>query len=386
MAALNGDRDPAGPPVAILLVDDRPDNLLVLESALEALGQQLVRANSGAEALRKVLAQDFAVILLDVRMPILDGYETAEIIRSRPRSRTTPILFLTAHPASESQVFKGYASGAVDFISKPCAPEILRSKVRVFVDLARNVQALAALNLELARLNAELTGSNQELDAFAHSVSHDLRAPLRQMEGFLGLLEGCLARPGDPQGPAHLACAQAAARRMNLLIDGLLDFSRFSRSELAIAPVDLDALLASIRQELEPGLAGRAIEWRLSPLPAIRGDPFLLRAAFLNLLDNAVKFTRRRARALIEVAPMAGPPEECRLFIRDNGCGFDPAYGHKLFGVFQRLHAQEDFEGTGIGLANVQRIVQRHRGRVWAEGRPGEGATFFLAFAREEGP
>jgi signal transduction histidine kinase len=378
--------EPTAGPVAILLVDDHPENLLALEGALEPLGQRLVRAASGAEALRQVLAQDFSAILLDVRMPILDGYQTAEIIRMRERSRTTPILFLTAHPASEVQVFQGYASGAVDFITKPCAPEILRSKVRVFVELALHAQALDALNRQLERLNAELQDSNRELDGFSHSVSHDLRAPLRQMRGFLALLEGRLEACGDVQGAAYLASALDAAGRMDLLIEGLLGFAGLSRRELSLAPVDLNPLLGSVLEAVRADQGDRSIDWRLGELPTIRGDAPLLRAAFLNLLDNAAKFTRRQARAVIEVGALPGPPGEWRVFVRDNGAGFDPAYAHRLFGVFQRLHRQEEFEGTGIGLANVQRIVQRHRGRVWAEGLPGQGATFHLAFPREPAP
>jgi signal transduction histidine kinase len=368
--------------IAILLVDDHPDNLLVLEAALEPLGHQLVRAHSGAEALRQLLARDFAAILLDVRMPDLDGYQTAEIIRSRERSRRTPIIFLTAHPASEVQVFRGYASGAVDFLVKPCAPEVIRSKVRVFVELARHAQSLAALNRHLERLNGELLAANQDLDAFAHSVSHDLRAPLRQVDGFLGLLERRLGPAGDGQALSCLASARAAAVRMNLLIEGLLGFAGLARSEPASAPVDLEALVASVREELQAEQPERDIDWRIGPLPVIPGDAGLLRTGFLNLLGNAVKFTRDRAPAAIEVAAEDSPPGEWRIVVRDNGAGFEPAQAHKLFGVFQRLHGQDEFPGTGIGLANVQRIVQRHHGRIWAEGQPGRGAAFHLAFPR----
>jgi signal transduction histidine kinase len=367
---------------SILLVDDHPENLLALEAALEPLGQELVRAGSGQEALRKVLAQDYAAILLDVQMPSMDGFETATIIRSRERSRNTPILFLTAHPADEHQVFHGYASGAVDFLTKPYAPEILCSKVRVFVDLARQARTQKALNLELERLNAELKASNQELEAFSHSVSHDLRAPLRQLAGFLDLLEDCLPRPGNAQALDCLNSAQAAARSMNQLIDGLLGFAGLSRAPMARERVDLNLLLASVLPEAQAQFPERAIEWRLGPLPAVTGDPALLRSAFLNLLGNAGKFTRDAARAVVEVGQLASPPEESWVFVRDNGAGFDPAYAHKLFGMFQRLHSQAEFPGTGVGLANVQRIVQRHRGRVWAEGLPGRGATFCLAFPR----
>lgn len=369
--------------VNILLVDDQPEGLLALESSLESLGQHLVKAHSGAEALRQVLGVDFAAILLDVQMPGMDGYETAEAIRSRERSRNTPILFLTAHHTSEVQIFQGYASGAVDFLIKPCSAEVLRSKVKVFVELAKQSETLKALNQELENLNARLKESNQELEAFSYSVSHDLRAPLRHMEGFLELLDRHLNGALDDRGQSYLGRAKAACLRMGQLIDDILGFSRLARQDIMETRLDLNAIVEKVVEELKPEAGDREIEWRLGALPAIKGDPSLLRAAFLNLLGNAVKFTRNRLDAVIEVGSLEDLATETGVFVRDNGAGFDPTYAHKLFGVFQRLHRDDEFEGTGIGLANVHRIVQRHGGRVWAEGTPGEGATFYLAFPKE---
>lgn len=219
----------------------------------------------------------------------------------------------------------------------------------------------------------------QELEQFSHALCHDLRGPLRHVEGFLGQVEGFLE---GEEGWACLAGAWAATRHMNQLIDGLLGCAGLSHAPMACEPVDLDGLVRSLLPEARAGFPDRAIEWRVGALPTVDGDPDLLRAAFRNLLDNAGKFTRQRPRAVVEVGLAGGAPGEWRVFVRDNGCGFDPALGHKLFGVFQRLHAQDEFPGTGIGLASVRRIVERHRGRVWAEGRPGAGATFYLAFPR----
>lgn len=372
--------------VNILLVDDQPEGLLVLESALAPLGQRLSRAHSGADALRQVLAADFAAILLDVQMPGMDGYETAEAIRSRERSRNTPILFLTAHHTSEVQIFHGYASGAVDFLIKPCSAEILRSKVKVFVELARQSEALKELNQELELLNARLGATNRELEAFSYSVSHDLRAPLRHVNGFLGLLEEHLEGLMDEEGRSYMSRAQGASQRMGQLIDDILGFSRLARQDLMKTRLDLNPLARAVIEEMEPEAGDRKIEWRIGDLPTIQGDPSLLRAAFANLLGNAVKFTGHKPEAVIEMGPLDDLGAEVGVFVRDNGAGFDPAYAHKLFGVFQRLHLDDEFEGTGIGLANVQRIAQRHGGRVWAEGNPGEGATFYLAFPKETQP
>lgn len=368
-------------PMNILLVDDRPENLLVLETVLGPLGQRLVRAQSGQEALRHLLAADYAVILLDVRMPVMDGYATAELVRSRERSRTTPIIFLTAHKASELQVFQGYASGAVDFLTKPFPPQILRSKVQVFVEMARNAASMRRMNRELERLNLELKAANGELEAFSHSVSHDLRAPLRHIDGFLDLLEPHLAEPGRE----HLGRARAASRHMVCLIEGLLGFARVTRQEMRHEAVDLGSLVASVVAELRLDLGNRAVRFDVGRLPRVQGDLELLRAAFYNLLQNAVKFTRNRPVAEIEVTATEEEGEH-RIHVKDNGVGFDPGFSQDLFGAFKRLHPHEGFEGTGIGLANVKRIILRHRGRVWAEGDPGRGARFHLALPGEGAP
>ncbi len=241
---------------------------------------------------------------------------------------------------------------------------------------------------ELHRANEQLVDSNQELEAFSYSVSHDLRAPLRNISGFADLLLRKSAGRLDAEGDRYLTNVSAEAIRLGHLIDSLLAFSRLSRAELQQRPCDLAALVAAVREELAPACANRPIEWRLGPLPTLVGDPTLLRQVFANLLGNAVKFSRQRAPAVIEVGELPAPPgaAEHLLFVRDNGAGFDPRYADKLFGVFQRLHRAKDFEGTGIGLANVRRIVSRHGGRVWAEGQPEAGATFFVALPRGFAP
>ena len=251
--------------------------------------------------------------------------------------------------------------------------------------LSASEARLRQLNADLERRvhvrTAELEAANKELEAFSYSVSHDLRAPLRHIDGFADLLRRHAVAALDEKGQRYLAMISDSAKSMGVLIDDLLSFSRMGRSEMQHASVNLDELVAEVRAALGSEMAGRDIEWSVSALPEVVGDRAMLRQALVNLLSNAIKYTRGRAPARITVAATEGE-QETVLLVRDNGAGFDMTYQHKLFGVFQRLHSAEDFEGTGIGLANVRRIVQRHGGRVWAEATLGEGATFFIALPK----
>ena len=236
------------------------------------------------------------------------------------------------------------------------------------------------LNLELeqrvAERTAQLQVANQELEAFSYSVSHDLRAPLRHVIGFVALLQKEAGPTLSAKSLRHLGTIAGSADRMGLLIDDLLTFARIGRAELKQAKVALDQLVADTVKDFHAETKERRIEWVIHPLPTVRADRALLRMVFVNLIANAVKFTGQRPTARIEIGAAPGGPGETVIFVRDNGAGFDPAYAGKLFGVFQRLHSQTEFEGTGIGLANVERIVRRHGGRVWAEGAVDRGATF----------
>jgi len=250
-------------------------------------------------------------------------------------------------------------------------------------DLRTSQQAADRTAARLQEANSNLLAANQELEAFSYSVSHDLRAPLRNITGFLELLGRRAQGRLDPEGERFVSVVTTEAGRMGMLIDDLLTFSRIGQTEMRLQPVDLGALVADVRDGLKPDVGERAVEWQIGPLPVVRGDPALLRQVVANLLGNAVKFTRRCPAARIEVG--AGAPARgehlVTIFVRDNGAGFNPRYLDKLFGVFQRLHNSRDFEGTGIGLANVKRIITRHGGRVWAEGQVDRGATFYFTLA-----
>jgi signal transduction histidine kinase len=306
---------------------------------------------------------------------------------------TSPLLALT--DASESIAAGEYSSRVPvnrrDEIGRLSAAfNAMTEQVdRAHRDLAERVSertaGLEAARAELEQRVAELAIVNRELEAFSYSVSHDLRAPLRHITGFAMMLDQSAGESLDANGRRFLATIATAATRMGRLIDDLLSFSRVGRTELARSRVDLNDLRRQARQEVERDINGRMVDWRLHDLPTVHGDPALLRLVLVNLLSNAVKYSAPRSRAEIEVGAVDGDAETT-IFVRDNGVGFDMQYVDKLFGVFQRLHGSDEFEGTGIGLANVRRIVQRHGGRTWAEGRMDEGATFYFSLPKESLP
>jgi signal transduction histidine kinase len=240
-----------------------------------------------------------------------------------------------------------------------------------------------ALISELGERSNQLATVNKELEAFSYSVSHDLRAPLRHVSGFTELLQKSPGPELDDNRRRYLRLISESAIKMGELIDSLLVFSRMGRAEMLQTRVDLNAIVRQAQRDVMEADRGRSIRWKIDELPTVAGDPAMLQLVFTNLLSNAVKYSRTRENATIEIGSRNGPGDESVVYVKDNGVGFDMAYANRLFGVFQRLHRAEEFEGTGIGLANVQRIVSRHGGRVWAESEPGKGATFYVALPND---
>lgn len=397
-------------PKRILAVDDSATYLQELADHLRQEGYDVVTASSGEKALELLAVQPVDCVLLDLLMPGLSGQETCRRIRGSPQWRDLPLIMLTAMEERDAMI-EGINLGADDYITKTSEFDVLRARLQAllrrkqFEDENRQIrerlmrkeletaeaqaarrmaEARAALMTDLEKKNRDLSAAksaleaaNQELEAFSSSVSHDLRAPLRHVEGYIELLQNKLKGLADEECARYLKTISASAMRMGALIDDVLAFSRLGKTDLHKTKADLNPLVREVRQELET--RGRDVQWKIAALPQVDCDLSMLRLVFVNLLSNALKFTRAREHAVIEIGALPDRAGEVVVFVRDNGAGFDMRYAQKLFGVFQRLHSQEEFAGTGVGLANIRRIISRHGGRTWAEGAVGKGATFYFS-------
>jgi signal transduction histidine kinase len=358
----------------VLLVDDRPDNLLALEAVLEPLEVELVSAMSGEEALRELLAHDFAVIVLDVQMPVIDGFETARLIKQREKTRYIPIIFLTALSGTPEHHLEGYRTGAVDYVYKPFSPDIFRAKVRVFVELwqrgrtiAQQHEALAEQLADIERLNGELERSNLALERFALGAAEELQEPLDNVAGFLELL-GATAG-GDERLLVDRAVHNAAALRGR--VAALLEFARLGSIDVRHDPVELEEVVADAAARLEPALIDAGATVHTSQLPSVRGDRQQLTRLFELLIDNAV---RHRGDVKPSITVRATRQRDAWLVsVRDTGPGIDEGLRAELFALFGGV-------GRGrTGLAICRRIVERHGGAIWCEPRA-DGAEVAFTF------
>ena len=364
-----------GPRASILLVDDQEINLRLLEAILRTGDEALVKARSGPEALKALLERDFAVVLLDVQMPGMDGFETAELVRARERTRHTPILFVTAIDRDAEHVRRGYLLGAVDYLFKPLDPDVLRAKVGVFVELWRMRQAERRANEALAERTRELERSNDDLAEFAQVVAHDLQAPLRTVGGHLASLareEGRLDEPGR----RALAHARADVDRLHALVRDLLAYARVRTDPPAPRPTDCGTLVREVLDGLRAPLeeAGAVVE--VGALPRVDADPTRLAQVFQNLLDNAVKYRRAEAPRVAVTCERTG--DEWTFRVADRGIGIEPKDHARVFAPGQRLHARDEVPGTGMGLAICRKVVESHGGRMGVTSQPGEGTTFWF--------
>jgi two-component system, sensor histidine kinase and response regulator len=364
----------AATPCRLLVVDDEQAQMKALCNTLEMEGYATTGYSSARQALASLRAGEFDLLLTDLMMPEMDGIGLLKAAREIDGNLAG--IVMTGHGTIDTAV-RAMQHGALDYILKP----FKLSAVLTVLARAREVRQLRMDNALLQERErgyiAELEAANQDLEAFSCSVSHDLRAPLRAITGFCEMYLTEYGQEIPAAGRQLLDRVVNGAARMDRLIEDLLSFCRYSRQPLLKGPVKLDELVRKVVEELEVRAADRDIEWRLGRLPESHGDASLLQQVLTNLLSNAVKFTRQRNPAIIEVG-CSEADGAAVLFVRDNGAGFDMRYVDKLFGVFQRLHSANDFEGTGVGLSIVQRIIQRHGGRIWAQSEPDRGATFFF--------
>jgi signal transduction histidine kinase len=421
-----GAPDAAGAPepVSILLVDDRPENLLALEAVLEPLGQQLVRANSGEEALRALLVRDFALILLDVQMPGMNGFETAQLIKARERSRAIPIIFLTAISKEEAYVVRGYEAGAVDYLSKPFNPDVLRSKVAVFVELhhrreqlrrqeqalraaerreielsmrarlleqeAESAARLEALNRELAGANTALAERQAELERamdtrsrFYASMSHELRTPINAILGYNTLLLDGIYGPLEPAQHKGIERTHRAAKHLLELVNDVLDLSKIEagKFEVAVQPAQFPVLVEELFVTVKPIADEAGCEVTLrheGERVTVETDPRRVRQILLNLLSNAIKFG---AGQPIEVTSGPGPDGGVSVAVRDHGPGIPAEDLARVFDEFVQLEhsrGQQVSTGTGLGLPISRRLARLLGGDLRAESAAGQGSTFRL--------
>jgi len=382
--------------------------LNMMEDAEEAREKAEQGASAQAQLAAIVVSSDDAIISADGSGIIMSwnkgaqrlfGYEEAEVL-AKPLPLLMPERYRDAHhkgmermlSTGESRVIgksvelHGLRKDGSEFPLELSLSTWSMGQRTFFSGIIRDITERKRAEEEVRHLNAQLITVNKELEAFSYSVSHDLRAPLRHINGFTELLKAHEGSRLDATGQRYMNTIVNSAKRMGTLIDDLLVFSLMGKSRMRTGTVNLDTLVRDVMNDLHTEVNGREVSWHVDNLPEVYGDATMLRQVWVNLMGNAVKYTRTRARTEIEIGSRQ-EGEEHVFFVRDNGVGFDPQYGDKLFGVFQRLHHSDEFEGTGVGLANVRRIVQRHGGRTWAEGRVDSGAVFYFSLPdRKEQP
>ena len=385
----------------LLIEDNEGDERLIRELLGE---QKLIRFNiekaaTLKESEGKISNNKYDIILLDLGLPDSSGLETLiKLIALFPGLAT--IIILTGLNDTEIGL-KAVNNGAQDYIIKGQvdSEKLLKSIIYSFErsrlnnELKTQIEARKLAERETLKLNSELEQRihdrtaqleivNTELEAFSHSVSHDLRAPLRHINGFAEILKEEFYDQLPEKARSYLNTIEDAAKKMNRLIDDLLNLSRTNRTELKKSTIKMNQVLDDALSEVQPLMENRKVDINISTLPEVIGDFNLLRLVWVNLLDNAIKYTRPRKKAVIKI-DYKEEKEEFIFCIQDNGVGFDMNYAQKLFGAFQRLHSTDEFEGTGIGLSNVRRIISRHSGRTWAEAEVDKGASFYFSLPKK---
>jgi signal transduction histidine kinase len=389
-------------------VDDDPKNLTVLETVLADPSYRLVRASSGDEALLALIDREFALLILDIHMPGMNGFELAQMVKNRKKTAHVPIIFLTAYYNEETHVLEGYDTGAVDYLYKPVNAVMLRSKVAVFAELYRKSREVAAANSilsaeieirrrieeQLRELNqtlearvaertrelrdhaARLQRANEALEQFAYAASHDLQEPLRNIAIYAELLKGRYTADLNEEAIRFLGVINEGAQRMTELVAGILEYAQSDHVDEPAPVADAEAVFAKVLLNLSRLLEESGAAISHDPLPAVAVKSFHLEQLLQNLVGNALRYRKpdEPLRVHISVLPEAG---QCHLAVNDNGIGIDPEYHKKVFGLFKRLHKNRgEYPGAGMGLPICQRIVERYGGRIWVESETGRGSAF----------
>lgn len=414
----------------ILIVDDKPENILSIRKTLELYQFEVDAALSGEEALRKILKHSYTLIILDVQMPSMDGFEVAEALSGHSKAKDIPIIFLSAVNKDKRFIVKGYDSGGIDYITKPVDPDILLMKVKTFSRLYQQslelkqmhqslkeeveVRKLAQEALiahqrqvnemleqkvrerteELREINKSLEASNHDLQQFASVASHDLKEPLRKIQLFGAILRDKFLHM-DPNALSYMERIVGSSERMAKLINDLLNYSRLSVASI-YEITDFNEIVKEILSDLELMITERDAMISVEKMPQIEAVPGQVRQVFQNIISNALKFSHQDIAPVIHItadivtdlnpdsAAFAGG-QYCRIVIRDNGIGFNEKYLSKIFTIFQRLHTSELYEGTGIGLAIAKKVIDKHSGIITARSKEGEGAAFVIVLPLRQG-
>ncbi|WP_438479953.1 sensor histidine kinase [Oleiharenicola lentus] len=382
----------------LLLVDDQRENLVALESLLTLPDYKLTSVTSARDAMIALLNKEFALIVLDVEMPEMNGIELARAIKERQKTRDVPIIFLSAHHDAEGDILTGYGAGAVDYVTKPLNVAILRSKVAAFVELYRKNRELKLANLALqseiaerrlveaalqeanrikSERTAELHEMVQELEAFSYSIAHDMRAPLRAMQGFSHILRAEHADRLDEEGLEYLRRIASSATRLDRLIQDVLSYTKILRATTLLQPIDLDRLAHDMIATYPDWLPPRATVFIDGTLPRVSGNEAFLTQCFSNLVGNAVKFQPAGTHPRVRIWAEPREDEVC-IWVEDNGIGIAPENHQRIFNLFEQVNAPSEYEGTGVGLAIVRKAVERMNGRYGFESALGHGSRFWF--------
>ncbi len=367
----------------LLIVDDQPRERIALRTVLEPLEVNLFEAASGQEALALLLRHSFMLVVMDVRMPVMDGMETAELMRKNKATSSIPIIFLTAYDKQELSILQGYQLGAIDYMLKPINEDVLLNKIDVFARFyrfEREREQEREQERERERQAAELRRSNEELLRFANIVSHDLKEPLRTVRGFAKRLIRRHYELLDDEGREALEFMVDATGRMSQFIQNLMDYSKLD-GNLAFSPLDCNALLGTVEKDLSAVITEAGCTLHIADLPQIYGSRSEIMALFQNLITNAIKFRKPDKPVLVGIQARENL-DSWEFEVSDNGIGIAEDQHQRIFEIFRRLQSASSTEGAGIGLAHCKRIVELHGGQIWVESEPGKGSTFFFTIPK----